>query len=53
MLKNRVQQGNKTILSVHKRSHKSSLFVTDVSFSVPDNLLNNVITDFLVFPVSI
>jgi hypothetical protein len=53
MLKNRIRQGNKTIFSVHKRSHKSICFVTDVSFYVPDNLLNNVITDFLVFPDSI
>ena len=53
MLKNRVRQGNKTIFSVHKRSHKSIRFFTDVSYGVPDNLLNNLITDFLVFPVSI
>jgi hypothetical protein len=32
MLKNRVRQGNKTIFSVHKRSHKSVRFFTDVSY---------------------
>ena len=32
MLKNRVRQGKKTIFSVHKRSHKSIRFFTDVSY---------------------